>query len=613
MKKMSINVVLSLLVAAVFLMPISASHHNFPSEMSLGDPPRSFDLRDVDGKNYVSSIRNQGSYGTCWCHGVMAAIEGNLLMTNNWESAGEEDEPNLSEAHLDWWNGFNEHNNDDTNPPTGGGLEVHFGGDYRVASAYITRGEGAVREIDAPYRELSSPPARYDLIYHYYYPYNIEWYVAESDLSNIDTIKHKIMTYCVMGTCMCYSNSFIDYNAYTHYQPPTSNQDPNHAVAIVGWDDDKVTEAPQPGAWLCKNSWGDDWGLDGYFWISYYDKHCCQHPEMGAVSFQDVEFLGCKQNEDDHQHFYIYYYDYHGWRDTLRACSEVFNAFTATRDEVLQAISFYTAADNVAYTAIIYDRFENGELQEELSRTSGIINHTGFHTKELDTPVELTAADEFYIYLKLSEGGHPFDRTSEVPVLLGTMQSDIIVESISHPGESYYYDGSAWLDFYDYKFTDARWDGTANFCIKGVVHGVSDLECNGVMSWANVRPGSQVTGSFTVENVGEPFSNLDWEVSEYPSWGNWTFKPSCGNNLKPMYGQVTVDVSVTAPDEQKQDFTGELKIVNKKNTSDFCILPVSLTTPINRGFPHSSVFQFLQRLIERFPFLEQILPLHVWY
>ncbi len=429
--------------------------------------PPTYDLRDY---GRVTAVRSQTS-GTCWTHGTMAAVESNLLTTGNWAAAGEVGEPNLAEYHLDWWNGFNRYNNDDTNPTTGGGLTEHLGGDYRVASAYMARGDGMVYsaaandagEGDTPW--FSSAPARDDPSYHYYYARHVEWYTAESDLSNIDTIKNAIITDGALGTCLCSSGAFM--SGTTHYQPASSTLDPNHSVAIIGWDDGKVVSgAPGNGAWLCKNSWASSWGESGYFWISYHDKHAGQHPEMGAVAFRDV-VLNPYQS--------VYYHDTHGWRATMSGVESIFNAFTADEDEALDAVSFYTTEDDVDYTVKVYDRYEGGQLLDELISQSGTIDYIGLHTVDLDTLVGLTNGDDFYLYLETSNSGQAVDVTSDIPVLLiddPAPVPDFAVSAATY-GESYYFDGTDWLDLQDFDFGDPMLNTSGNFCIKGLTVAVS--------------------------------------------------------------------------------------------------------------------------------------------
>jgi len=101
---------------------------------------------------------------------------------------------------------------------------------------------------------------------------------------------------------------------------------------------------------------------------------------------------------------------------------------------------------------------------------------------------------------------------------------------------------------------------------------VPDLDCYGDLQWLEVVPGEVVVGTFIVENIGEPGSELNWEIESYPDWGVWTFDPYYEFDLTPEDGRTLVTVEVIFPEEPVED--GKIKIVNLDDPDDFCIIEV---------------------------------------
>ena len=94
---------------------------------------------------------------------------------------------------------------------------------------------------------------------------NYAW-VALGGWASRGDIKEALCSYGPVASMIDVTGDFRDYTGGIFEDRPRSSYGPipstDHAVMIVGWDDDK-------GAWRIRNSWGTDWGEDGAAWVKY--------------------------------------------------------------------------------------------------------------------------------------------------------------------------------------------------------------------------------------------------------------------------------------------------------------------------------------------------------
>ena len=259
-------------------------------------------------------------------------------------------------------------------------------------------------------------------------------------------------------------------------------------------------------------------------------------------------------------------------------------------------------------------------------------------------PEEFVGVSNFVLHNKYEHGVHEFPRDTSV-VLQADGQFDVIDDL--HTLENLPLIRGEWIEIrieidFDLDTYDAYYNSTLlssaswtrgegqknlaciNLCNDGEVSNVtyfddiniegdvsenSDLYCEGDLGWQEVEPGATVVGSFILQNSGIEGTLLDWEIESTPDWGEWSFDPNGGTDLE-SWSPITVNVEVVAPNE-KDKFTGELKIVNSENSDDYEIIDITLSTPRNKPFNFN--FPLLSWLFERFPhafpILRQLLEL----
>lgn len=381
-----------------------------------------YDLRTL-GK--LTPVRDQGDCGSCWSFATYGSLESILMPGEGWDFS----ENNMKNTH-----GFDFGHCD--------------GGNAFMSAAYLTRWSGPVSEADDLYNVSSdiSPPG---LAERKHIQEVLIVPDSEGPLDN-DNIKQAVMNYGAVYTSMYIAGSY--YNSANSAYYYNGSADPNHAVAIVGWDDyfskSKFSppQPPQNGAFIVRNSWGTDFGEAGYFYISYYDS------KIGTENFV---FNGAEPADN---YIRIYQYDPLGWifsMGYLTTTAWFANVFTSAGNEQLSAVSFYTADLNSAYELYVYSDAVSGPRSGslEVSKT-GAIALPGYHTIPLDSTLPLTAGQKFSVVVKLTTSGYIY------PIPVEDYYGGYSSGATANAGESYISsDGNYWEDITD-------WLPDANVCLK---------------------------------------------------------------------------------------------------------------------------------------------------
>ncbi len=265
-----------------------------------------------------------------------------------------------------------------------------------------------------------------------------------------------------------------DYDAetrsFTHFYADVWRPS-NHAVTVIGWDDGilnenfahksnsrKKTDDAIPkidGAWIVQNSWGDDWGNKGFFYVSYDSLDISYLSELGVFTLQDPKTYqynfqydgSVKVDYPDEKAVYMP-------GEKTKAANVFIN--TTGRPITVDAVGFAEFEDNPAdYTINVYTGLSDPNDPESGTLAASGQAHTdfmGFQTADLSKKAYVNPGERFSVVLS-------FGQTT----MLGVEMNSSEEENPSYrlqidPGQSFYKTAQGeWKDMADVDENGACW------------------------------------------------------------------------------------------------------------------------------------------------------------
>lgn len=369
-------------------------------------------------------IKNQGTLGTCWAVAALSALETSLKP---------EEDLYFATDHMSIRNSFHISQND--------------GGEYTMSMAYLLGWQGPVLESDDPYGDKISP-AGLSAVKH----------VQEIQLikeKNIDKIKQAVFFHGAVQTSI-YTSLRRENSRSSYYNKNEAaycyigDAQPNHEIIIIGWDDaypkDKFNmEVEGDGAFICQNSWGEGFGHDGIFYVSYYDSQIGNQ----SVIYTKVE------NKNNYDH--IYQTDLCGWAGQLGYDSDTAwfaNAFTTESKERVCAAGFYATGPDTSYEIYFVPVFNDVlSLEKRIMVAVGELKEAGFYTIPFNNEQIVEEEQRFAVVIKITTPGSVHPVAVEYCADDATKNVDLT-------------DGEGYISMYGNQWGNVETEQNCNVCMK---------------------------------------------------------------------------------------------------------------------------------------------------